>query len=324
MTKPPSLKGGRTLADGLREDLSQCEKWVLQIGTGVHRTLNKGSADRASDATRLLRLLDHVANELERLEQRGVDLRAERGRLEGVLMQLRRREKALVTQMGPLMAKQRPADARWWWYLDEQVAAGRRRALKRGAGTLLVGLGVLTVLYLLYDRFLALPQPVRQANTHFFQGEQSAVEGNPTRAIESFETVTALDPGYVEAHLWLGVLYHSTREPEKAEAAFEQARVLFETEAEFLFQRGLVYLTVNDVTAAEQDARAVIDLAPDRPEAYFLLGSVAEQIGDLELASASFQRTSELAEETRQLELQATARLRLANVLQRQMTLPEP
>ena len=222
------------------------------------------------------------------------------------------------------MVLHRPADAHWWWYLDEQVAAGRRRALKRAVRAVLSALAVLALLYLLYDRFLALPQPVRQANTHFFRGEQSAVEGDLTQAIEDFETVTALDPDDAEAYLWLGVLYHSTEDPEEATVAFERARTLFETEVEFLFQRGLIYLTVNDFAAAEQDARAVIELAPDRPEAYFLLGSVAEQVGDLELASISFQRTAELAEETKQVELQATARLRLANVLQRQMTLPEP
>jgi len=322
MGKHPASLGGRTLADGLREDLSQCEKWILQIGVGVQPKLNKGSADQASDGAKLLRLLDRVADELERLEQRGVDLRAERGRLESVLNQLRRRERALVAQMGPVMAMQRPADARWWWYLDEQVAADRRRALKRVVGTILVGLGVLVVLYFLYDRFLALPHPIRQTNTHFFQGEQAAVEGNLTRAIEQFETVTALDPEHAEAHLWLGVLYHSAGSPDKAMGAFEKAEILFETETEFLFQRGLIYLSVNDVFAAEQDARAAIQLAPDRPEAYFLQGSVAEQVGDLELAMVSFQRTAELAEATNQVELQATARLRLANVLQRQMTVP--
>jgi len=42
---------------------------------------------------------------------------------------------------------------------------------------------------------------------------------------------------------------------------------------------------------------------------------VAKQVGDLDLARVSFQRMAELAEETNQAELQATARLRLANVL---------
>lgn len=306
---PPPI-GGRTLADELRDDLGRCEKWVTQIGAGI-------------DELALLRLLDRVSDELERLEGRGVDLRAERGRLESVLAQLQRHDKALVAQIGPALATQRPAGARWWWHLDEQVAAKRRRLLKRTALGTLLGLGLLVAAYLFYDRVLAPPPHIRQANAHFAEGEQLAAEGDLARAIEEFEAVTALNPEYSEAHLWLGVLYQATGEAQQAETAFERARALLGSEARFLFQRGAFYLWLNDPDAAYKDALTAIEQAPDQPEGYFLLGNVAEVVGDMELAVASFQHTAELAEATGNAELQATARMRLATALQSLMIMPE-
>jgi tetratricopeptide (TPR) repeat protein len=52
----------------------------------------------------------------------------------------------------------------------------------------------------------------------------------------------------------------------------------------------LLTLSLGDFDAANQDANAAIELAPQRPEGYFLLGNVAEQVGDLRLALDSFQQ----------------------------------
>jgi Tfp pilus assembly protein PilF len=79
----------------------------------------------------------------------------------------------------------------------------------------------------------------------------------------------------------------------------------------------LLYLSLSDFDAANQDANAAIELAPQRPEGYFLLGNVAEQVGDLRLALDSFQQAAALAESPGQTTLQATARVRIASVLQR-------
>jgi tetratricopeptide (TPR) repeat protein len=288
------------------------------------RSGRKDSDDAGTDALLLLRLLDQIAEELEDLEQRGVDLRAERGRFETVLNQLRRRERSLVALAGAEMPAQRPPDARWWWVLNEKVAADRKRRLKRVIGVTLIGLAVLSVLYLLYDRFLAPPPNVRQASSFSFEGERAAIEGDPTRAIEQFEAAVALQPDRAEAHVWLGVLYESTGNGAKAALAFEQAQAFLDSRLEFLVQRGLLYLALSDFDAANQDANAAIELAPQRPEGYFLLGNVAEQVGDLELALDSFQQAADLAESTGQVTLQVTARVRMATVLQRLATMPQP
>ena len=306
-----SSTGRRTLADALRDDLKRCEEWVTKIGAGTH-----GLA--------LLQLVDHVTDELERLEQRGVDLRAERGRLEGIEAQLYRRRKALVAQAGASLATQRPADARWWWHLDEQLAAERRRLLTRIAVGTLLGLALLGLAYVFYDRVLAPPPHIRQASTHVFKGERFVIEGDSAQAIEQFKAAVALNPGHAEAHLWLGVLYQAADDTERATAAFERVRALLDEDEEyFLVQRGMLYLMLNDTDAAYQDALTAIESAPDQPLGYFLLGGVAEQMGDWRMAVANFQQTAALAEETGDVELQAVARMRLAVALESLTVMPE-
>jgi tetratricopeptide (TPR) repeat protein len=221
------------------------------------------------------------------------------------------------------MKAERPADAHWWWYLDEQVSAERQRRLKRALVFSVVGVVLLGVLYVIYDRILAAPPNVREAISHVYEGERSLSEGDVTQAIEKFEAAAEVDPENVDAYLWLGVLYEAAGEVEKAESAFEKARALFANEVDFLLQRGLLYMTLNDLDAANRDALAAIELSPDKPEGYFLLGGVAEQAGDLELARNAFEKTSELAEATGNVTMQATARIRLATVLQQLMVVPE-
>jgi tetratricopeptide (TPR) repeat protein len=263
----------------------------------------------------LLRLLDNVVDVLEGLEQRGVDLRAERGRFETVLNRLRRHERTLVTLVGAEMRAHRPPNAHWWWHLDEKVAADRRRGLGRVIGATLIGLAALLVLYLLYDRLLAPPPNIRQANAFVSEGERAAIEGNLARSIELFEAAVVLDPERAEAQVWLGILYESTGEAAKATAAFEHAEVLLGSGHDLLFQRGLFYLSVGDFDSAFRDAGAAIELDPQRPEGYLLLGSAAAQVGELKLAIDSLQQAADLAESTGQVALQAIARMRIARIL---------
>jgi len=318
-----------TPGDRLRSDLDRCERWLANLGLGGRSALAPWSKRKVSDNADvnpllLLRVLDDIADQFEYLEQRDVDLRAERGRFQTVLNQLRRRERLLVALAGAEMPAQRPPDARWWWHLNEKVAADRKRRLRRVIGAALIGVGVLLVLYLLYDQFLAPLPNIRQANALVFEGEQAANEGDLTRAIERFEAAVALQPDRAEAHLWLGVLHRSTGNAVKAALAFEQAQAFLGNGPDYLLQRGLFYLALNDFNLARQDASAVIKLAPQRPEGYFLLGNVAERVGDLRLALDSFQQAAEMAESTEQTALQATSRVRIAGILERLATMPSP
>lgn len=302
--------GGRTAADGLRDDLGLCEKWVVAL-------------DQAeTDPIRLLQSLDRIVSDLEGLEERGVNLQAERVRLENVLNQLRRRGAKLVARAGVDLIARRPDDARWWWYLDQEVAARRLRLIKQAVTIGLAVLLCLVAAYYVYDRFLGPPPNVREAYSRMLEGEQAAAAGDLDEAITHFEAAVAADPQGEEAYLWLGVLYRIRGRAEESEAAFEQARALIEAQGEagdqvqFYVWRGMVYAKVGDLAAATDDALRAIDLNPQSAEAYFVLGQVAELADDRELAINAYLQAIELAEAAGEVELGATIRIRLATVMQ--------
>jgi tetratricopeptide (TPR) repeat protein len=265
----------------------------------------------------LLQLFDRIADRIDLLEKKGADLRAERGRFESLQKQLRRRGAVLVARVGDALARERPSEARWWWYIREQITADRKRRLFRVARFVLAGLVLLTVLYLLYDQFLAPPPRVRQANAALYEGERALTAGDFLEAIEQFETAIELEPESVDAHLWLGILYQSMGQQDKATLAFERARSFFDADYQFLLERGLGYLELADFDTAQADAEAIIRLVPERPEGYFLLGSTAERMGNVELALEAFQRASDLADASNQPVLQVTARMHIATLLER-------
>jgi cytochrome c-type biogenesis protein CcmH/NrfG len=75
-------------------------------------------------------------------------------------------------------------------------------------------------------------------------------------------------------------------------------------------------MTLNNQDAANRDALSLIELAPGRPEGYCLLGSVAGQSGNLEVAVDALKKAAELAAETGQIEMEVTAPVLLSTVLQ--------
>ena len=306
---PPSV---RTSADALRDRLAQCEDWAAQI-------------DKGTNGLELLQRLDDAMDQLEHLEARGVDLRAERGRLQHIFGQIRRHDKTLVSQIGPALAANRPTSARWWWYLDEQVAVARQRRIKQGLGAVLLLAVFLVGLYLLYDNVLAPPRHIREANARFSDGEWAVAQGDWVKAIEHFQDAAILNPERAETYIWLGALYEKAGQTAQSQIAFQQAQTSLgpETEVDFWMHRGWVYLSLGEGKAAYQDAWSITQAAPDQPEGHFLLGAASEQTGDLESALAAFERTSAAAEATGDAELQALARLRMAEVLQKLMAMPQ-
>jgi tetratricopeptide (TPR) repeat protein len=311
----------------LVDDIYLCESLVVQLGMGDKTAPSARNAKRTEDTEsigiQLLRLLDQVADELEQLEHSGVDVRAEQGRFESLLDQLRNRARALVASTGAEIQAQRPSEARCWWYLDEKIAADRKRTYARVAGFALVGLAVVLILTYLIGRILASPTPASQSYAHRLLGQQSAIDGDLAGAIEQFEAAAEIDPDDADAHLWLGVLYETAGHIDAASSAFERAQALLGSGPTFFLERGLLYLNINESDAASKDAEAAVKIAPGQPEGYYLQGLVAEWRGDLEHAVTFFEKASELAESTDQPQLQLLARMRFGAVLERLRSRPD-
>ncbi|MDY6874740.1 MAG: hypothetical protein SWK90_00830 [Chloroflexota bacterium] len=299
----------RTPADRVRESLDRAERCVINL------------RDTGPQVLELLHLLDQIAQGLAEFDS-GVDVRAERARFETVQRQLRRRQRRFLTEAGASLREKRaavqPDQSRWWWFLDEAVTRQRRRKMCRRLVGVLVVFAFLLVAWQVYDRFIAPPPQVRQAFRHSSDGEMLVEEWNLPAALAEFEMAAALTPDDPELWLWQGVIHFELGESGDAEAAFDTARALYETEFDFLLARGMTYLRVGDLAAASADAEQAIVESPNSGWGYYLRASISLGEGDRDAALADLERAEELAHAGGDTQLEAYARTQRAMVIQLQ------
>jgi tetratricopeptide (TPR) repeat protein len=209
-----------------------------------------------------------------------------------------------------------PDRARWWWFVDEAVAEQRKRQLRRGLSWGLVLVFVCAAAWLVYDRFIAPPPEVRESFRLSAAGEGLVEEGDLRAALAEFEAAATLTPDDPMLWTWQGVIHSRLGEPDDAREAFDTARSLHETDVDFLLNRGLIYLQVGDVDAAGADVEQIMAMDPQAASAYYLRSSVALERGDFAAAVADLERTAELAQEAGDTQLEATARVQRAMVMQ--------
>jgi len=301
----------RTPADRIRESLDRAERCVSNLrGAGTQ-------------ALALLHLLDQAAQGLAELEAAGVDVRAERVRFETVQRQLRRRQDRFLAEAGAALREERasvqPDQTRWWWFLDQAATRQQRRQLRHRLVGVLVAAVLLLVAWLAYDRFIAPPPQVRQAFQHSNAGEMLVEEGDLWAALAEFEAAAALTPDDPDPWLWQGVIHFELDELDDAEVAFDTARVLYETEFDFLLARGMTYLRVGDLTAAGADAEQAIVESPHSGWGYYLRASIAVEEGDYDAAVADLEQAEGLARAAGDTQLEAYTRTQRAMVIQLQL-----
>ena len=270
----------------------------------------------------ILYLLDTAASRIEDAEAAGADVRAERGRLETAWSSLRRQARVFIREVGPALADARAHRESThpgpWWTLDLEYARMQRRSLGRAALGALTVVLLLGISWLVYEHFIAPPPEIRQAFTHIARGEERATQGDLTGALEEFEAAAALAPNEIEPHLWLGVLRQSTGDGGGAQAAYDSVRALGLEERELLLERGSLFLQLGNLEAAQQDAQAAIQLAPEWGYGHYLRASVEEAAGEIEAAIDDYRVAADLAREAEDAELEAAARVQMGLLIQYQ------
>lgn len=303
-----------TPANELRTLLDQAER---QLPTLV----------RAEFETYLLRL-DRIAAMLDTLEAEGLDLRAEQPRWEGLLARISARAADLVRIAGGSgrmveLRRQHPEAQNFWWRLDEQVAATRRRQLQRFVVGAVVAVIVFAGATLVYQRFFApSPETILLMDTLNLV-DRSVMEQDWASASQAVDSVLPTLPADAELLIWRAVLAERMGEPAAAEAFLAQARALEVDPARLGVMLGMKRLLAGDLDGASAAAADARQADPSSSEAVFILASVAEASGDRLQAINLFEEAAALAEENNP-QMAVTSRMRLATLLQQGPEMFEP
>lgn len=300
-----------TLADELRAVLDRCEIDVANL------TRSPGS-----EALALLRMLDKAESMITDLEKAGMDLRAERTRLETIERQLRRQASVLVRALGGAKALARaraevgPERSRWWWYLDEEVAQMRRRTLYQWLqGGAVVALLIIAAVAV-YRFFLAPEPEVAAQLSHIWAMDERVKEGDFSGALKECDAALALVPNNPRTLLWRGIILEQLSRETEASEAFAIAREVISNDVDYWLERAMLYLQVGAVDAALKDAQAALDRDPEAARAYYLLGNVYEMQGKIPEAMVAFQQAAQLADAQGDAKLFVTVRMRIGMLLQ--------
>jgi tetratricopeptide (TPR) repeat protein len=297
-----------TPVDSLRESLDKAERLVGNLRKSGPRVLE------------LLHLLDQAVDALETLEASGVDVRAERVRMEIVQRRLRRQQGRFVAEARAAYQEERaaaqPDGSHWWWFLDEAVAKQRQERFRRTAIGALGATMLCLVAWFIYDRFIAPPPEVREAYRLSTSGEATAEEGDLQAALAEFQAAASLTPDDPKLWMWQGVLYVELDEPDKAQSVFDKALSLYDSEASFLTDRSMAYFRVGDLDAAETDVEQAIVEEPESGWPYYVWSSINVERGNCITATVNLELAAEIANQAGDTQLEALARTQRAMVSQ--------
>jgi hypothetical protein len=274
-------------------------------------------------ALEILPLFDQADQILDELQEGGMTASSERGQLETIFAQFRKKRELFIRRIGGpgVLAQARkdhqPQEDRWWWYVDKSLALENKEKtlrLGRNFGILAV---VLLIAGLLYNQFLA-PDPAVQASYgHRQQGETSLTEGKFDEALKEIQDAIELTPNFGELYVLEGVILEALERPEEARESYAKAQENIESEDLFHTQRAIIYLMIGNAEQALADSEKAIQLNPDSALSYLNKAQAYEMMGDISKAIDSYEEADEIAQRIGNSQLQAVIRVGLANVYQR-------
>ena len=302
-----------TRADELREQLNELEAKVGRLGYGL-----------ANETLTIPVLFDLIAETMGSFQAEGQEMRAEQARLQAVSADLRRKAAVFLHEIGGANAlhearqKHRPDPANWWWFLDRLLVEKRRLGLRRMARLAAGVIGVLALLAVLYQRFLA-PDPATRTRLWHQQAAQDlATQGDLASALTEIEQALAVAPDDAYLLIFKGSLQQGLGQDTEADKAFAAARKILNDPESFLLARGQAYLLLGQATPALADAMAAVEINPGSASGYMLIGHAQEQMENYAEAILAYQQASKLADDQGNYQLAATARVNMAVLMQRQ------
>jgi tetratricopeptide (TPR) repeat protein len=304
------FKEANTPAERLREHLKRLEALLGKLAPNSN----------ATEARDILRHFDHVADLTSQLESTGMDLAAERTRVQTISEQTKRKAELLVKVIGgasrlkALRQEHAPAPNRWWWFLDEYLQEQRGQRRQQVLRTVGIGATILIILGLLYNLLLA-PDPETRARYELeMEAERALLNEEATTALVKVNE--ALDRGERTPDLLIlkGVVHQEIGESEKAETAFTEAQQLIQDTETFYLTRSQIYLRLGKSESALADTDSALEANPDSAYSYYLKGTALMGLDQLAEAEESLEKASELAAAQDNAQLQGMARVQIANL----------
>jgi tetratricopeptide (TPR) repeat protein len=301
MGKMQVQPGALNDADRLRAQIDEAERLSARLTAGNSR-----------DAV----LAVHRAEQMiAALGASGPDLRGERTRIDALHNVLTRNAGRIVKALGGPLGFQRlrresRGEIAWpVWQLDRRVHEIRRRRLRLTGVTVAVVLAVGLGAYLARDILLP-PDPVGDALS---QARAAYADGDSERAITALDLGLTQAPTSTQLLIWKGVLLEGEGDPGAA-LQFERARTVA-PQTQFLFERAMVYVELQDADAVLTDANAMIAQQPEMPEGYFVRASGYELKENLPAALADLEKAAALADAQGNAPLYAAAKVRIGSML---------
>ena len=296
----------------LRNMLRSCELSVANL-----KDLGAGALD-------LLRTLDRITEALEVLRDRGMDVRSEETRLEGIQNILRRKISLLLKELravgGLARAREReappPPETHWWWHLDLVHREWQRARLQRYLKVVAIGVALVTLAVFAYRRFVPYDPIFVAKMEHTGLAERYVEDGDINAALAEYEAARAIDQSDPDILIWLGMLYERQGRSEESQEAFAEAEGLVGERAEFLVMRGFNYGRLGDVDKALADGQEAVALSPDLAQAHLVLAGAYEVGGDARRALEELEITAELAQKDGNDSLYVIAKTRQAMLMQ--------
>ncbi|MEI2691395.1 MAG: hypothetical protein V9H69_17490 [Anaerolineae bacterium] len=305
-----------TPADELRHLLARCEGGLINL------------TDPAS-AAELFDGMDQIADLLPQIEAIGVDLRAESTRWQGLQERLLARGRQVLRawqgqqRLAAARQARAPVAEHWWWWIDQRMAERRRSRLRRSMTIVIAAALLLALAAMAVSRLFPVDPAVRAAYRLRLSAETALGMGDLAGAYPLLQQAVQATPDDASLLVLYGAVAEAQGDAIVAGQAWQQARDRLQgAEGQFLTERGLAFLRLQQTERAISELEAAAALEPASARTRLALGGALEAAGRLQEALAAYEQAAELAEAGGNAELVATARVQMATLLQRMQMAP--
>ena len=298
------------------------KKSITALLDEVDAILGKMDGSSSQLAEQVLLLMDEIDRQKALINKDEKELGKIRSQYEYISIRLRKSAGNLVKSIG---GKQNLQDKRnyyavkkeqWWWFLDDYLASKKKNEIKRAGMVFVIFLFILSMVALVYDRFIAPPPEVRARLAYESRISELIDEGNYPAALMETEQALLIAPDYHPLWIKKGVLEKVLGDFVEEEKAYQTASTLANNLENFYIERSSVYMQFGLLDDLLDDANTLIENYPDSPEGYLYIGMVNEQRGNLSEANQLYETAFQLAVDQGKNQLAATIRVRMGMIMQ--------